>query len=422
MPYFVASLVLGFSFVTLLLLHIRLRKTVRILAQNEEALLKRSGMFSQILDSISDLVLVKETNSRIVWANKAFCGLYGMSNEQLNGIVDSPVSPPDHTQQYVRDDNYVASSGKSLNIPKEPVTQHDGEIRFYNTVKSPIFDGTGKVTMTVGVSRDITEQLNQQEIIQRQQQKMITNAKLTALGEMSGGIAHEVNNPIAIIEGKVRQIKKKIECKAISNDELLTELTKIETTSKRIVSIVRALQTFARDGNQDPSQPISMRALIEDTLQFCQERFRSHNIRLTTLVEDEVVPCRGVQISQVLLNLLNNAHDAVLSVNQPNVTIKTRHERNFLLIDVEDNGPGVPKDVEDKIFQPFFTMKKIGEGTGIGLSVSLGIAESHGGSLTYTRHSNETRFTLSLPLQTSPSNKSPCQQQRNGLSGCHQGL
>ena len=105
------------------------------------------------------MILVKAPGSQLIWANKAFCSIYGMSNEQLKGIIDAPFSEPDHTQSYVRDDAYVVETGKILNIPEEPVTRFDGVIRMYHTVKSPIFEKDGKVAFTVGVSRDITEQL-----------------------------------------------------------------------------------------------------------------------------------------------------------------------------------------------------------------------------------------------------------------------
>jgi PAS domain S-box-containing protein len=112
--------------------------------------------YRQILDSITDMVLVKGPQSKILWANKAFCDFYGMSVEQLKGIVDSPVNKPDYTQQYIKDDAYVFSQGRVLDIPEEPVTRHDGEVRIFHTVKYPIFDEHGRVIMSVGVSTMIS--------------------------------------------------------------------------------------------------------------------------------------------------------------------------------------------------------------------------------------------------------------------------
>ncbi len=122
-----------------------------------ETLLQSEKKYGQVLDAISEMVLVKKAGSKIVWANKAFLEFYGMTNEQLQGMIDSPVNRPDYTQQYVKDDAYVFETGKVLDIPDEPVTRHDGTVRFFYTVKSPIFDDHGRVIMSVGVSRDITE-------------------------------------------------------------------------------------------------------------------------------------------------------------------------------------------------------------------------------------------------------------------------
>ncbi len=117
----------------------------------------REKMYEQILDSIADMVLVKGAKSKIVWANKAFRDYYGMTNEQLQDIVDAPFNEPDYTLQYIKDDAYVFETGEILEIPAEPVTRHDGEVRLFSTVKSPICNEESEVIMTVGVSRDITE-------------------------------------------------------------------------------------------------------------------------------------------------------------------------------------------------------------------------------------------------------------------------
>jgi rsbT co-antagonist protein RsbR len=111
----------------------------------------------QILDACDDMILVKGPKSKLLWANKAFRALYGMSNEQLYGLIDSPVNEPDYTQQYIRDDAYVFDTCERLVIPEEPVTRHDGAVRLFATVKAPLRSARGEVIGTVGISRDITE-------------------------------------------------------------------------------------------------------------------------------------------------------------------------------------------------------------------------------------------------------------------------
>jgi PAS domain S-box-containing protein len=132
--------------------------------------------YHQILNSIPDLVLVKGPQSRIVWANQAFCEYYGLSTETLQGMIDAEFVEPDITQQYIIDDTKVFNSGIALDIPEERVTRHDGEVRLFNTVKSPIFNETRDVIMTVGVSRDITDR----KIIEQEHARLASIVETTS--------------------------------------------------------------------------------------------------------------------------------------------------------------------------------------------------------------------------------------------------
>jgi PAS domain S-box-containing protein len=135
--------------------------------QAEDELMESERMHTQILDAVSDLILSKDPHSRIVYANKAFRDFYGMSMEELRGIIDAPFNEPGYTQQYLADDAYVFETGETRNIPQEPVTRHDGKVVQFHTIKSPVFGADGKVVRSVGVSRDITGQLEAQDRISK---------------------------------------------------------------------------------------------------------------------------------------------------------------------------------------------------------------------------------------------------------------
>ena len=130
----------------------------------EQALKESEAKYQQILDSITDMVLVKREKSHIVWANQAFRDYYGMSNDELQDLIDADFNQPDYTQQYIRDDAHVFISGQSLEV-EEPVTRHDGEVRQFNTIKSAIRNSQGTIILTVGVSRDITERQQQEKAL-----------------------------------------------------------------------------------------------------------------------------------------------------------------------------------------------------------------------------------------------------------------
>ena len=139
----------------------------------EQALRENETKYKQILDSITDMVLVKGEHSRIDWANKAFREYYGMSNAELQALIDAPFNNPDYTQQYVRDDAYVFTTGETLEV-EEPITRHDGVVRQFDTIKSAIRNGEGEIVLTVGASRDVSdrkaaeEELRQKEAQYRQ--------------------------------------------------------------------------------------------------------------------------------------------------------------------------------------------------------------------------------------------------------------
>ncbi|MFO0551894.1 MAG: PAS domain-containing protein [Polyangiaceae bacterium] len=135
--------------------------------ERERTLLEGKEVYRQILDAIADMVLVKGEGSRIVWANKPFRDYYGMSNEELRDLIDAPFNLEDNTAQYVRDDLHVFRTGEVLNIPEEPVTRHDGAVHTFHTVKSALRDESGAIRMTVGVSRDISEQKRVREELAR---------------------------------------------------------------------------------------------------------------------------------------------------------------------------------------------------------------------------------------------------------------
>jgi PAS domain S-box-containing protein len=140
--------------------------------KNAEVALRESEQrYQQILDAITDMVLVKGEKSRIVWANKSFRDFYGMSNEQLRDLVDAPIVDPDLTQQYIKDDIYVYETGNILSIPEEPCTRYDGAVLPFETVKAPIRDANGKIYLTVGVSRDIAERKKAEEVIRLAHQR-----------------------------------------------------------------------------------------------------------------------------------------------------------------------------------------------------------------------------------------------------------
>jgi len=251
---------------------------------------------------------------------------------------------------------------------------------------------------------DIAERLRAERELEQTRQASIYSAKMAALGEMSGNIGHEINNPLAAILLRAHRLQRLAAKDKLDATTVTGTARDIQGTVDRIRRIVDALRSFARDAEKDPMRPESVAAIVGDTVELCAERFRQHTIELLVepIAADLYADCRSVQISQVLLNLLSNAHDAVEGAPQRRVRILADADDREVRIAVTDSGAGVPQELRGRIMEPFFTTKEIGKGTGLGLSVSKGIAEAHGGRLVHDAGAVETRFVLTLRRAQAP--------------------
>jgi C4-dicarboxylate-specific signal transduction histidine kinase len=246
--------------------------------------------------------------------------------------------------------------------------------------------------------RDISDRIAVEKASKAQQERMIAASKMSSLGEMAGAIAHEINNPLTIIIGKANMIRQQMEKGIAPVSTLLQDLERIEVTAQRIAKIVRGLRAFSRDSDFDPMEKMNVRQVLEDTVELCGEKFKIHAVDLQVNVKtDDQIECRPAQISQVIMNLLNNAYDAVELMDRPWVRLTATSTLEDVTIDVTDCGTGIPAQIVPKIMQPFFTTKERGKGTGLGLSISSNIVHDHHGALQFDASSPNTRFVVTLP-------------------------
>ncbi len=235
---------------------------------------------------------------------------------------------------------------------------------------------------------------------EREQLAMLAQAsKMATLGELSAGVAHEINNPVSTISLISEIIKRLSRTGKLSPEELATQLARLDLCLKRISKIVSELQAFSRDATQDGFLQASIKTIVEETLGLCQARLMRSRIKLQV---DEIDPtwsieCRESQISQVLLNLLSNAHDAVHGTEKAWIALSVKELGEHFEISVTDSGHGIPESIAQKVMKPFFTTKPLGKGTGLGLSISSNIMIDHHGELRVDTTSANTRFVMTLP-------------------------
>lgn len=256
------------------------------------------------------------------------------------------------------------------------------------------------VDTATSLMRIAVERKKQEEMIEEQRLKLITSSRLAAVGEMAASLAHEINNPLLVIQGHTHLIKLLTTKPNLDSAQVMIPAMEIEKTVSRISGIIKGLKAISKDGDNDPFVKVEFNGLIEDTLAFCRERFMKNNVRLEFVPAtfDVTVQCRHVQISQTLLNLVNNAFDAVVVLPEKWVKVELIRIDERCLVRVIDSGKGIPSELREKIMAPFFTTKPGTHGTGLGLSISKKIIEAHRGDLRLAEGLGNTCFEIVLPL------------------------
>jgi PAS domain S-box-containing protein len=245
---------------------------------------------------------------------------------------------------------------------------------------------------------------NSDELQKTYMANLTQTAKLASLGEMAAGIAHEINNPMTIIQGRAEQIKGVLLVEPIDAMKIDKIADNIMASVQRVAKIIKGLRAFARFNADMDFTPVKLTEVLNETIDLCKERFKVNNVTLRINISDHniVVISRGTQLSQVLLNLLNNAYDAIDGRSDKWIEVDAQETEEFVKLTVTDSGAGIPNSIAEKLFQPFFTTKGVDKGTGLGLSMSHGIIADHGGRIYVDNKSRHTKFVIEMPKHSEP--------------------
>ena len=232
----------------------------------------------------------------------------------------------------------------------------------------------------------------------KQKHQLLESAKFHSLGQMASNLAHDINNPLFTIQGKLHQIRNLFSHDQLDLGKCDHIIEEVESTILRLSQMVKGISTFARQGNQDQMVSVSADELIRGIVLLGSDRIVQSGITFDLKVASDIrVICYPSYISQVLINLLNNAIDALENSETKLIQVEAFATEQWIEIHIKDSGPGVEPRIESKIFDAFYTTKKYGKGTGLGLSISKGLVETHEGMLKYQRVNNMTDFTVYLP-------------------------
>ncbi len=271
--------------------------------------------------------------------------------------------------------------------------------------------GLGGVALIVIGAVFITRSI-MNELLQMERKKAgsdeisIQSSKMAALGKMAAGIAHEINNPLAVMAEMAGWMKDLLKMEDMARSENFQEFTnavsKIEYHVNRAKTVTHRLLGFAR--RMEPvSETVHLNQVLDETIDFLENDARYRNIDIQTDYAPDLptITSDSSQLQQVFLNILNNGIDAIGKDGE--ILIKTKYiaKNNALAVEITDNGPGIPKETLNKIFDPFFTTKEVGKGTGLGLSISYSIVEKLGGRIMVASEPGEgSTFTIYLPVGT----------------------
>ena len=335
----------------------------------------------RVLDCSPDLVLATDEAGRITEINAAGERLLGVSADAVRGRT---------VQEMLGEVRVERTAGEVAAAPVDArLTVSDGTERELSLVSAPLVAADGRPAGDVWLGRDLTH-------VRRVERSLAQAERLSTLGEIVAGVAHELNNPMSAVLGYAELVRKNVE-----SEDHVRDLERIVHAARRCKRIVENLLGFARR-HRPEKKPENVNECVRRVVDLRAYTIRSEGIEVRLELDPEIPAAEfdAFQIEQVLLNLVTNAEHAVrANAGARTITVRTAHGEHDIAVEVEDDGPGVPPELHGRVFDPFFTTKGVGHGTGLGLSVSYGIVREHGGTLDLAPYAcgRGARFVMRVP-------------------------
>lgn len=357
--------------------------------------MKNDNYFEQLLQALNSSAIVGITDSKgkIIYANQKFCEISEYSMPELLGKDHRILNSGFHSKEFFKEMWTTISSGK-IWTGEIQNKKKSGELYWVQSTIAPIFDENGELANYVSIRFEITQ-------MKKVQMNLIESNRMASLGEMASGIAHEINNPLTIILGRLTLLKKRME-RNDPHEVLINDMDLIEKTVYRISNIVNGLRRLSRDNTKDPIEVFSIKKLLDESQELFTQKMKNKEINFEVIVEkDYSIKAKSLQLSQVIVNLINNSIDAIEALPEKWIKLKVGKKGDECLITIVDSGLRIPKEVASKLMTPFYTTKGPGKGTGLGLSLSKKMIEESKGKFYYDEAKPHTTFCIELPLVNS---------------------
>ena len=378
--------------------------------QVEQALRESEQRYRLLLESVNEPIMTTDSQGRILTWNKGAETTFGYSAEEIIGKPVTALWPESHRDRFPDAIETMAQSAKAAGIRKtfEAIGRRKDGSEFPAELSLSSWESGGEILFTV-IVRDVTEQKRAERERRELEQRAHLASRLAAVGEMAAGIAHEINNPLTSVIGFADLLmRKKLP------EDVMKDLKIVNDSARRVGDIVRRLLTFARQYRPERSL-VNINEVIENTLQMRAYELETGSIKVITELDLDlpVTMADAGQLQQVFLNLIINAeHEMTAAHGRGNLLIKTEGVDNTIRISFKDDGPGIPKENLERIFEPFFTTRRVGEGTGLGLSLCHGIISDHNGRIyAESEPGKGATFIVELPVVSKEKEVKPAESE-----------
>jgi len=339
------------------------------------------------------------TNNILEWDDSNY-NVFGVSKEDFSGAYEAWESTlhPDWKES-ATNDLQDALDGKCEFLTTFGINTTDGDLKYIGARGEIKRDEEGNPVSMIGINWDKTAEYKALITLEKQKNANFHQDKLASIGSLAAGVGHEINNPMAIIQGHCDFLKNRLSQNSIDKALVETSLKHIETSVERVTAIVKGLKNISRQ-DEDNVDTFDVQDVLHETVSAISDIYMKDGIEIKLNISDSsvVLGNRG-RIQQVIINLLANAKDAMDLQKIKSIEIRLeKGADSSTIIKIKDSGSGIPKEIQNKIFDPFFTSKDVSKGTGIGLSLCHQIISDHKGEITFiTSESNGTTFIIKLP-------------------------